>query len=117
MPNKAHRDSQALSVAAEVLLKDGFEEEARSLYLRAARLESTALNQIYPDKARTRRSLAVSMVSQYYKDAAYLEAEPSARRLLDQSDLPTFVRDQLQHLLNHIPSTVGPATGQGLNVT
>jgi len=30
---------------------------------------------------------------------------------------PTFVRDQLQDLLHHIPSTVGPATGEGLNVT
>ena len=98
MRNLPHRESEKLAVVAEGAIREGLNGEARELYLKAAARELESLNAVGPDKVRTRGILAVSLVSLYYKAAAYQEAATTASRLLRETILPAFAREQLEEL-------------------
>lgn len=102
MINETHDQSQRLASEAAISLQRGCTEDAKSLYERAALLEEKALDALPSDKVRTRGILAVSLVSLYYKAAAYEKGEAFVHRFLSRGDLPGFANHQLRELLQTI---------------
>ena len=98
---KHHREAEQLASEAELCWREGRQEAARQLYLRAANAESQAITALDHSKTRTLGISAVSAASLYYKAREYSRAEEvAARSLPDQ--IPVFAKDQLRALLQSV---------------
>jgi hypothetical protein len=95
----AHRQAEMLTAQAEELVSQGLQEEASSLYLRAAAEEAQAFEHIPVARSRTRGIIAVSTVVLYRRAQALGEAIRHAHGYLALGDLPDFAREQLEELL------------------
>ena len=119
-----HKASARLAAEAEGAMHDGREDDAASLYAKAADAEDKALADLNPLNGRTLGITTVSTVSLRLKAARYAlndtsradrfaRAEEVAQAWLARGDLPAFAEDQLRVLLLSIP--IGGNMRQYLN--
>lgn len=94
-----HRQSQDVAFRAELLERAGKCDEAKQLYLEAAKLEVEVLREIPVSRPKTRGIIAVSTASLFWRAGAQDEVERVAREYLAVPDLPEFARIQLGDLL------------------
>jgi tetratricopeptide (TPR) repeat protein len=119
MNSVEHQQAQELAARAGLLAQDGRWAEALPLYERAAEWEKKALDQVPPDRVRTRGILGVSLASMLYKARSLERAETTIHALLSQSDLPPAARQELRDLLKAIwdeqaaIATWSPVTAKG----
>ena len=97
-----HKVSEDLASQAQTELRNGRQQEAQTLYGRAAQAEDQALAYLDPSKTRTLGISAVSTVSLYCKAAEFKRAEEVANRWLESNSLPKFAKKQLRDLLGAI---------------
>src|SRR5262245_57724175 len=102
MSSPEHQQAQDLAAQAGLLAQAGRGSEAVLLYQRAADWERKALQQIAPERVRTRGILAVSLAALLYKARALVEAETTICSFLAQSDLPAATRAELRELLRAV---------------
>jgi hypothetical protein len=103
--NEHHSRSEELATQAESLRRSGEMEKSVELYCKAAREESSAFDDLDPEKARTRGITAVSAVALWYKGQNYAAAEQRAYECLATSNLPVFAVTELRNLLQIIWTT------------
>ena len=99
MSIEVHRKAQDVAFRAERLEATGQCEEAKRLYLEAARLEDEVLREIPASRPKTRGIIAVSTASLFWRAGVQEEVERVAREYLAVPDLPEFARIQLGDLL------------------
>lgn len=96
-----HREGEQLASEAEVCWREGRQEAAQRLYLRAADAEERAIAALDRSKTRTLGISVVSAASLYYKACEYERAEEVAARWLPDQ-IPGFAKDQLRALLQSV---------------
>jgi len=99
MSVEAHRRVERLMAEAEVLEAAGRIDDARALYLQAAKDEAFAFDRVPPDRPRTRGILAVGTASLYWRARAYKDVIRYAGRYLSDAELPAFARHKLGRLI------------------
>jgi hypothetical protein len=100
-----HSHSERLAAGAERTARSGNRAAAEDLYRQAAEAEARALDDVGPEKSRTRGVTAVSAVALWYKAHDLLSAEQLAHRCLASGDLPGFAQSQIRELLTLIWTT------------
>jgi len=95
-----HREVEALSVYAAEATSQGRVKEAIEIYGKAAKLEEQALEEIPPDKTRTRSVLSVSVASLLYKAQMLDDAENAIFSSLASRNLEPWAETQLRELLS-----------------
>jgi hypothetical protein len=97
-----HQRSQLLAIEAHEALRQGDAERARSLFIQAAQNETSALEEVPPEKIRTLGITAISAASLWYKSGDLATAEQVAHRALAISEIPQFAFQELRELLQVI---------------
>lgn len=100
-----HSRSERLATEGELAARTGDRATAEELYRKAAEAETEALDQVSPDKRRTRGITSVSAIALWYKGHELLQAEQLAHRCLGGGDLPEFAQAQIRELLMLIWTT------------
>lgn len=95
----SHRLASDLIGRAELALRDGDEQAARSLFAEAAQKEVQALRTIPRGRHRTRAIIAVSAVSLSIRAGKNREAADIALQALADADLPADAREDMLVLL------------------
>lgn len=98
---RLHHQSENLAFEADQLSLEDNMEEAERLYNQASILEEKALNIVPFDKIRTRGILIINMVTLAYK-AGNLSRLKSLAEYWLQEDIPSFVKDSLEDILDEI---------------
>jgi hypothetical protein len=111
--DRHHSRSEKFATEAELARRAGNKSRADELYRQAAAAEIEALDQLPPDKQRTRGITAVSAVALWYKGRQYTEAERLSHSYLANGQLPQFAQTQLRELL-HIIWTANAAEDAGV---
>lgn len=107
-----HSNSEKLAAEAEAARRAGDYRRAEELYRRASVEEALALDDLPPDKQRTRGVTAVSAVALWYKAREYALAERLAHQYLTQDKLSPFAAAQLRDFLQVIwTAQAGQAAG------
>lgn len=101
----SHSRSERLAAEGQQAARSGDRASAEHLYLQAAEAETAALNDVAPDKLRTRGITAVSAIALWYKAHALPQAEQLAHRCLGAGDLPEFAQTQIREILTLIWTT------------
>lgn len=98
--DELHRQSVELAFGAG-RLRTSSRSDAENLYKSAAELEVRALQQIPPDKPRTRAIIGLSAASLLFKGAEYRQAANLSLSLLSE-EIPDDLREQLQGILQAV---------------
>ena len=100
-----HSHSERLAAEGEEAARSGNRASAEELYRQAAEAEAAALDDVDPEKPRTRGITAVSAIALWYKAHDLFRAEQLAHRCLAGGDLPEFAKSQIRELLSLIWTT------------
>jgi hypothetical protein len=100
-----HSRSERLAAEGEQAARSGDRALAEELYRQAGEAEAAALDDVDPEKPRTRGITAVSAIALWYKAHDLSRAEQLAHRCLAGGDLPEFAKSQIRELLSLIWTT------------
>lgn len=97
-----HQQSEKLASDAMVAYRANDFDRARVLYGQAAEAEQKALNNLEPNKPRTKGITAVSAVSLWFKAGDFRKAEQLAYLILSTENLSEFASSELRTLIQAI---------------
>jgi hypothetical protein len=97
-----HRETERLTEAADIALREGRVSVANTLYVQASDSERLAFESLEPGKVRTRGVSAVGTVALAYKGQDFSAAQQLAYRFLGKETIPPFAVSEIRNIVQTI---------------